>query len=458
MAGISASTNILNILKIVYKDGVENLLFRSSPVLRDIRKGRIEGKEYRYAAIYGRGGAVSGNYNQAKSQAIETSRNVEFKVIPGQLFSSYTINQKEILASRTNRGAYMTAAGNKLFAALEAARKTLAAALYGTGYGEFGQAKAAATLVVGANTMEFDEEAIMAIDVGTVFRFSDGTPDGTLGASVNTVTKIDGNNVTFTATAADSVDIGDWMVLEGSVDSSGNPLLPVGLGAWLPSLYNRTGADWNTYIGQQFFGVDRSIAVDRLAGQFVVQNTGEKIEDTISRLFRLVRRAGGEPQMVILNDKKMLELMASMETQRSYWQSINNSDKKSENAITKGIAAIQWSFSTSWIEKTVDDPFCPYLTFYILDEKAVELVTYTNADAIINDGISDNAAGKSDPMQENGEGYSEKPHQINIEDFITVEDGVSTQDGAAVLVSANLYGSFVVYNPANCGVGKFLAA
>ena len=66
MAGISMSDNILNILKIVYRDGVQSLLFRNSPVLRTIEKSRTEGKELRYAAMYGREGACGGDYSRAR--------------------------------------------------------------------------------------------------------------------------------------------------------------------------------------------------------------------------------------------------------------------------------------------------------------------------------------------------------------------------------------------------------
>ncbi len=95
---ISASQNILNILKVVYKDGVQSLLFRNSPLLRTISKERTEGKEMRFAAMYGRGGATGGDYTVVKTNAAETARNAEWKVTPGQMFSAFTINQKEIMA------------------------------------------------------------------------------------------------------------------------------------------------------------------------------------------------------------------------------------------------------------------------------------------------------------------------------------------------------------------------
>jgi hypothetical protein len=127
---ISANASILAMLKVYYKDGVENLMFRNSPVLKKIKKERVEGKTQNFSAMYGRGGAVGGDFLVAKNNAATVSKAVEFAVEPGQLFSVYTMNSKEVQASQTKRGAYMKIAGEKMFAASESFRKTLAAALY----------------------------------------------------------------------------------------------------------------------------------------------------------------------------------------------------------------------------------------------------------------------------------------------------------------------------------------
>jgi len=456
---ISMSDNILNILKIVYRDGVQSLLFRNSPVLRTIEKSRTEGKELRYAAMYGRGGACGGDYNVVKAQAVETARNEEWKTVPGQIFSALTINQKEILASRSRKGAYMTVLGNKVFAALEAERKQLAKALYGTGYGEFAVAGKAGTLTVGTNTLVLTEDGVIGIDVGTQFRIVTPGTNGTLGPtatvkpSVNTVTAIDGNTVTFTATTADAFVATDVLCFEGSRDANGNPWLPVGLGAWLPTVANRTGTAWTNYINEPLYGVNRSRATDRLAGQFVLSPTsGYKIADVISDLFRKCRRAGAEVDLIVMNDRKYAELIAEIQQNTTYWQSVNDSDKASKTGATKGFNEIAFAFSTSWLNRVVDDPYCPYNKVFILEKKNLELVTYSNAEKVINDGISDNEPGKADPESEDGASYDQTGCKINIEDLVTIEPGASTPEGPAHCVSFNIYGTFVLFNTANSGV------
>jgi hypothetical protein len=454
------SDNILNILKVVYRDGVQSLLFRNSPVLREIDKTRVEGKELRFAAMAGRGGACGGDYNVVKELAKETARNVEWATVPGKIFSALVINQAEILASKTRKGAYMTVLGNKVFAALEAERKQLAKALYGTGYGEFGIAGASGTLTVGSNTITMPEDAVIGIDVGTIFRFVTPGSDGTLGATAtvgvsrNEVTAIDGNNVTFTASNADSYSATDVLCYEGSRNPDGTPRLPIGLGSWLPTMANRTGTSWQNYINVPLYGVNRSMATDRLAGQFVLSGAAEtyKIANVISELFRRCRRAGAKVDIIIMNDKKYAELVAEMNAYTTYWQSINDGNKASKTGATSGFNEIAFAFSTSWLDKVVDDPYCPYNNVYILEKKNLELLTYSNADKVISDGLSDNEPGKADPETEDGANYDQQGARINIEDLVTIEPGVSTPDGPTHCISFNIYGTFALFNTANSGV------
>jgi hypothetical protein len=91
---VSLETGLLAIFKTWYTpDTIENLLFRNSPTARMLRKERIGGKEYAFAAISGRGGSVSGDATVAAANG-SGGRNVEFKVQPGNLFSYFTVTDK----------------------------------------------------------------------------------------------------------------------------------------------------------------------------------------------------------------------------------------------------------------------------------------------------------------------------------------------------------------------------
>ena len=233
---ITANDNIKALLKVYYKDGVENLMFRNSPTLKKLAKNRIEGKSYNFSAMYGRGGAVAGDFTKAKALAATVSKNVEFTVEPGQVFSVYNMNAKEVQASQTQRGAYMKVAGAKMFAASEGFRKTLAASLFGSGYGELCFAPDGVALTASvADEITMTPDAIMKIDVGSelVVKTSVAGDASSIKTTLS-VQAINGLKVkvipdtTYTTAASDVICLG------GSIDASGAPLLPVGLGGWLP--------------------------------------------------------------------------------------------------------------------------------------------------------------------------------------------------------------------------------
>ena len=214
---ISTDAAILNILKVYYKDKVGNLLFRNSPVVKEIKKERVEGKEQAFASIYSRGGAVSADATVAAAKAASNVRNAEWKVTPGQLFSMFSYNAKEVQASLSKKGAYMKVAGNKAFAAAEAFRKTLAAAFYGRGYGEIGILPAAAA---GTHAAQFTiaglaDDTIMKIDVGSTIAFKSTVAGAEIGTA--NVDAIAGNDITVTPAASVTLAGGEIIAIAGVV-------------------------------------------------------------------------------------------------------------------------------------------------------------------------------------------------------------------------------------------------
>lgn len=442
---ISANASILAMLKVYYKDGVENLMFRNSPVLKKIKKERVEGKTQNFSAMYGRGGAVGGDFLVAKNNAATVSKAVEFAVEPGQLFSVYTMNSKEVQASQTKRGAYMKIAGAKMFAASESFRKTLAAALYGTGYGEICMAPAATFVASTDIDITLPDYAIMAIDIGSQLEVKATLNSSTKKVTL-TVVAIDGNKVKVTPDTSVSVLDTDYVCLAGSVDGT-KPLLPVGLAAWLPT--KRTG------LSTSFFGVDRSIAKDRLAGAFYDASAiDEKMSVSVQKLIQKCRRQGSQADLIIMNDADFLKFSAEIEATNTYFTQTSTKAKREANVGFDNFSA---SFSTNYIENIVDDPYCPEGRFYVLDSEYVALWSYTNTDKI-SDGIEGNNPGKQNPMEMDGEGKTETPYGLIIDDYLNIQPGQATSNGPAMDVTLQMFGSFVVQNPSVCGVGLFHGA
>ena len=449
---ISNEASVLAMLKVYYaKEGVENLMFRNSPVLKALTKTRVEGKVQNFSAMFGRGGACSGDFTKAIDLASTVSQNVEFSVTPGQLFSVYTMNAKEVQASKTNRGSYMRIAGARMFAASESFRKTLGAALYGSGYGEI---CAATTTALTANTdadIVLPTHAIMKIDIGSELEIV-ATKNSTSVLATLDVKAINGSTVTVRPDTTYTPAATDIIRLAGSVDGAGKPRLPVGLDGWLPVKGGRTGAGWTSYIGTDFFAVNRSAAADRLAGAFYSSiGTSDTKADTIQKALQIARRQGSAADLIIMNDEDFLAFANEIETDNTYFTQTSTKAKREANV---GFDKFSASFSTNYIENIVDDPLCPKGRGYILDKSAVEIWSYTNAEKV-NDGVEGNNPGKQDPMAMNDEGKENDPYGLIIDDYLNIKPAADTADGPATQVALQFYGSFVVTNPSVCAVFEF---
>lgn len=457
---ISADQSILSLLKVYYKDGVENLMFRNDPVLKALSKEKIEGKTYNFSAMYGRGGAVSANYTIAKKVAANNTKVAEFAVEPGQLFSVCSFNQKEVLASKTKAGAFMKVAGAKFFAATEAFRKQMAAALYGRGYGELCYSNYSTAIVTGVPfDLTLPSHAVMAIDIDSQLVLKATVESAVVKAQL-TVTNI--NDATGVVTVVSDTDIAaplatDVVCFDGSMDGNGRPLLPVGLGAWLPTVGKRSGAGWTSYIAQPFYGVARAVAPSRLAGAFVDGTGDAKKIDTVIKLLKQARRQGSAANMIVMNDNDWAAVAKEIEATNTYMSITNNGDGKKKKDASLGYSELTASFSTNFFDSVIDTPYCPEGVFYVLDKDAVEVAAYTNPSKL-EDGVPGNEPGKADPMTEDGADVENRPYQLIAEDYLSIQPGQDTSDGPASVVSLSFFGSITVTNPSVCGVGVFAGA
>lgn len=436
---VTSEAGILAMLKTYYaKDGLQNLLYRNDPLLKSLKTQRVEGKQANFSALYSRGGAVSANFLTAKALATQNAQAKEFQVTPGQLFSCCVFNNKELLASKTLRGAYINVASAKFFASSESFRKTMAVALYGTGHGELFTTSASITLTADdQNNITFPQYAIMGIDIGSKLEVK-ATAAATSITATLIVNSINGTTVNCTSDTAATAASGSVVCIAGCTDSNGNGLLPVGLAGWLPS-----GTVATT---DSFFGVNRSTARDRLAGVVTTATSGEAKYKTIERAILALRRQGSLCDKIVMNDEDYLALSQEIDA-KTYFTKVDGGKGLSKSEL--GRKDFGFSISTNWVENVIDSPYCPKGTCYILSSDTVELWTYTNSDKIA-DGIVGNEAGKPEV---NGESeVQNKPYQLLVDDMFTITPGTDTADGAAALVALNFYGSFVVTNPCVNGV------
>ena len=447
---ISTEAGILAMLKTYYaKEGLQNLLYRNDPLLKDIKKERIEGKQANFSALYSRGGAVSANYLTAKKLATQTAQAKEFQVTPGQLFSACVFNNKELLASKSLKGAYINVASAKFFANAESFRKTMAVALYGSGHGELFTYAAAATDTIPASqavgsvqTFTFPKHAIMGIDIGSELEIK-SSADATSAINTLTVTKIDGVTVyakIATATTTAVALASDVVCISGCTDGSGNPLLPIGLDGWLPA--------GSISSSDNFYGVNRSEARDRLAGTVITAGVGTAKYEAIEEGILALRRMGSLCDKIVMNDEDFLAMAKEIET-KTYF---TKADGGKKSKAVAGYDGFGFAVSSNWVDNVIDSPYCPKGKAYILSSDTIELWTYTNAEKI-NDGVAGNEPGKPDVAA--SDTVQDKPYQLLVDDMFTVSPGTDTADGAAALVALNFYGTFVITNPSVNGVVVF---
>lgn len=461
--GVTSDLNAYAILKEYYGDQVvEFLVSRNSPVLKDLRKKRIGGKYVPLpAAVYG-SGAVSADYTQVTKQATNSYNGQSFLVTPGRLFASFVLDPSEYLASQTNRGAFIEVFALRAELAMDDLRKTLASALYASGYLELGPVRAVDTSFL---YVDVDASTAMALTpsnsagTGSQVLFAPTTVGAYRTSTPATISSIvmQGSTgyarVTFTAAIPATVAVNDLLMLAGGRDINGNPNAPVGLAGWLPSTGGRTGTAWNTQIATQFFGINRSVAPDRLAGQFVQRGASESYTQALLRLLKACRRGGGVPDMIIVNDDDYGIIAQEALANRTFYQNINSTGKEARNKVTQGIDQFQMSFSTSWIDRVYDDPFCPRGVAYLLDMSVVELYSLTNIDPVLEDGGF--TSGNQPGAPKAGEGMTPTTRFEFLVDDMYTTTPIDLQSGKGLRVDFQAFLAFVVKAPAKCGVCLF---
>lgn len=460
------------LLKTVYLSGVTNSKYQASPVLTSMKKESWGGgKELAYAAQYGNGGNFASDFSAGVNGGFNAgARNIEWKAEQAHDSGWFTIDQPELLTSDSDKGAYMSILANKMSACFDGMSKRLAAYLYG---GKFGtvyklanQTASTGDTVTSPMTIKMDSSAVLKLDIGSRFVIATGGADDAalpssalLGSNATpvifTVTGLSDTDVTVTAsTTGGKIFNGDYVQFFGSRDAAGNALGFEGLFDIVPSIDNRTGANWTSYIGTNFRGVNRTEATDRLAGQFAnkANHSGSTtpIADTLVELLKKTKRAGGLNNLIVVNDEDWDAIGAELGIQNNLWQAANQGGNK--NRATAGISEFATAFGDAFIDRTVIDPYALQGTAYSYEKEDLTFYDLGNVSKVITP-VGNDQLGKYD-VDIGTQGIDDAvTSKLNMDKLFSIENGAAVgPTGPQFRISAHLFGNFVLRKTASAGV------
>lgn len=273
-------SSVSGILKELYDEQkVQWLTYKDNPTLAMMHKEeKFPGKYYPVPVVYGLSQGASATF--ANAYGNQTSPQVaEFLVTRVADFSIASIDGQLLAAAQTDPGAFIDGAELMIDAAFQTAVNRIASAMFRNGAGTIGLIGSVAN-IAGTSyliTLANPDDAVQ-FEVGQVIQavqYIDAS--GLAPSDTASVTKVDRSNGLLTVTSASNI-AANWpatysLAVQGDLPSlSNNNFQPsgstgtnsllklAGFAAWLP-IASPGSSD-------SFFGVNRSIDTQRLAGVF----------------------------------------------------------------------------------------------------------------------------------------------------------------------------------------------
>lgn len=270
---------------------IENLVYADNPALAMIKKNTDFGGKYKPVPIItgvsqGRSSTFTnaqGNQSPVQVQSFLLTRVSDYSIA--------TIDNQTMLASKTDKMAFLEGAKLVIDGAIRSCTNSVASAIFRSGTGTIGKISSISTgvitLVNAADVVQFELNMVLQADA------TDGgaSPRSALGyvvavsRSAGTVTvaaSMGGAAATPTSWAAN-----DFLLVQGDLNAKCS-----GFAAWLPATAP-TSSDL-------FFGVNRSVDTWRLGGGRY-DGSAQSIEESLIDASSLLAREGGKPDVCITN-------------------------------------------------------------------------------------------------------------------------------------------------------------
>lgn len=337
-AGAATATTIAEYLMSVWPE--KRLLietYKDSPLLGLIKKERRGGRDWRIPVRYTGQQGRSATFATALANQ-SSSEQVEFILTMAEDYGLGKVTGEAVDLSDDNVNALADAIDSEMESTTEALKRSLCVGIYGNGGGSLGRRSSLST-----NTVTLTNPGdCVNFEVGMVLKASsaDGT-SGAVRAGSATVTNVNPSGGTVTVDSAAGITgfaDNDYLFVEGDFG-----LKIKGLGAWIP-----TSAPSST----AFFGVDRTVHIQRLAGHRY-DGSGAPVRETIRKALVECARFSGFPDSVFLNPTEHFKLCEELEGKVVY--------ERSSNPSTPDVGfdgAVILSPSGSKV-KVYSDPSCP---------------------------------------------------------------------------------------------------
>lgn len=297
------TVNMAAILKTVFPNGLpKDATYKDNPALALMPKetdfyGDFKKVPLKYAPNAGRSSAFSTAQTNASNV-----KNIAFLLDRESDYAVAKLSNELILASKNNAGAFVSALKQEIDSAQQNIANSAAQAVYGSGSGKIGQISAGST--VGSPTITLaNPEDVVFFESGYKIVASTANGGGSVKAGSVTITSV--NRVTGQLTASgnwsagiSTIAAGDFLFIEGDYDAKMK-----GLSAWLPAVAPTSG--------DNFFGVDRSQDVTRLAG-WRGDLSALPIEEALIEGGYLIGRDGGKVDTVMMSFDKYADLIKSL--------------------------------------------------------------------------------------------------------------------------------------------------
>lgn len=268
---------------------VENLVYADNPFLAMVPKSTDFGGKYKpipiiTGASQGRSSTFSNAQGNQSAVQIES-----FLLTRASDYSIATIDNQTMLASRTDKMAFLEGSKVVIDGAIRSCTNSLASALFRSGTGSIG---VIGTIVAGVIQLTVPAD-IVQFEVNMTLQSNPtdgGTPNVALGYVIAVNRSLGQLTVSATlggpAASPAGWAPGDFLLVQGD-----NNLKVKGLDAWLPAT-SPTAA--------LFFGVDRSTDTTRLGG-VRYDGSAQSIEEALIDASSLLAREGGKPDVAIMS-------------------------------------------------------------------------------------------------------------------------------------------------------------